>query len=224
MPKKISKAAAAAAAAAAKRPSLSIPASLTERDLPLPKLVVFDLDYTLWPFWIDTHVLPPLKPSPDHAAAFDRRSEAFSFYADVPAILLALPALGVRTAVASRTQAEALARDLLRMLWLVPEGVVEEKAVAKSKQYAWDAFDAGLEMYDRDKVHHFQAIQARTGIAYEDMLFFDDEERNFTTEKLGVTMWLVRDGVTWDEFERGVAEWRKRRARNAAAATADTED
>ena len=43
------------------------------------------------------------------------------------------------------------------------------------------------------------------------MLFFDDEARNRNVEELGVTMYLVRDGVTADVVDRGVREWRKRR-------------
>lgn len=45
------------------------------------------------------------------------------------------------------------------------------------------------------------------------MLFFDDEVRNRNVEALGVTMWLVRDGVTMAEIDNGVREWRRRNGR-----------
>ncbi|KAM3486742.1 hypothetical protein MY8738_000236 [Beauveria namnaoensis] len=202
-----------ASSSSAAEQSSVVPASLTDPDLPLPRLIVFDLDYTLWPYWVDTHVTPPLKANAAHTAATDRHGEDFAFYQDVPLILQLLPRVAgsasttapIKLGVASRTSAVGIARDLLKMLHL-PAVDGQQKA-----RRAGDAFDAGTEIYPGSKIRHFETLQKRTGIAYEDMLFFDDESRNMETEKLGVTMRLIRDGLTWAEVERGVEDWRKRR-------------
>lgn len=198
----------------------TVPASLADPSLPLPRLIVFDLDYTLWPFWVDTHVTPPLKANAAHTSAADRYGEDYAFYSDVPYILQLLPRAGlsshpdtaaantapIKLGVASRTSAPSLARDLLKMLHLPAVADAGLKA-----RRAGEVFDGGMEIYPGSKIKHFETLQKRTGIKFEDMLFFDDESRNMETEKLGVTMRLVRDGVTWAEVEKGVEEWRRRR-------------
>ncbi|KAM9121496.1 magnesium-dependent phosphatase 1-like isoform 2-T2 [Pangshura tecta] len=69
----------------------------------LPGLVVFDLDYTLWPFWVDTHVDPPFQR--DRAGSvLDARGRPVHLYPEVPAVLERLQGLGVPMAAASRLQ------------------------------------------------------------------------------------------------------------------------
>ena len=70
-----------------------------------------------------------------------------------------------------------------------------------------------MQIFPGDKKTHFARIQRNTGIGYEEMLFFDDEVRNRNVESLGVCMWLVTDGVSRDEVDSGIREWRKRRGR-----------
>lgn len=68
------------------------------------------------------------------------------------------------------------------------------------------------EVYPKNKVVHFKKIQQASGIAYEDMVFYDDEYDNIEDIKeLGVTAIYIEDGngLTWSVFKHGLLEHAK---------------
>ncbi|PVG01202.1 magnesium-dependent phosphatase-1 [Serendipita vermifera] len=168
----------------------------------LPQLVAFDLDYTLWDMWIDTHATGPLRRSGDKLnQVLDRYGEEISFYPEIAYILHAIEDK-TTLALCSRTCAPDLAREALRLLLVPPKPGEEAKR-------AIDYFPQ-KEIYPGSKIKHFKALHQKTGIPYSEMLFFDDESRNAEVELLGVTFVLVRHGTDQKTFWKGVEKWRAR--------------
>lgn len=174
---------------------------------------------------------PPLKAYESGARVRDSYGESFRFYDDVGNVLAGLRALEIKVAAASRTHAPELAREMLKLLKLPVKpvdrfggagGVAGTGGSAGSGNVngsggggsvkAIEFFDR-MEIYPGSKKRHFEKLREGMGLACEEMLFFDDESRNREVESLGVVMWLVKDGVSNDEIDKGVLSWRKRNRR-----------
>jgi len=184
-------------------------------DGPLPKCVVFDLDFTLWDCWCDTHVTPPMKRRGDDVnKVYDRHGDPLSFYRDVPGILLQLHRSKIHVAAASRTHAPKVARQILTELLIPGSFNSDNDDPLKARKEggtvpAIKLFDS-MEIYPGSKMEHFRELNRKTGIPFEDMLFFDDESRNREVAKLGVTFVLVPNGGTTRQlFESGLEAWRQ---------------
>lgn len=99
---------------------------------------------------------------------------------------------------------------MLKGLHIIPSFSDNPAAVNHRSVRALEYFDY-IQIFPSTKTQHFSRIQQASGLSYEDMLFFDDEARNINVQtELGVTFCLVRDGMTKEEVDRGVWEWRRR--------------
>ena len=146
-----------------------------------------------------------------HASLCENRSgESFAFYTEVPSLLRAARSANISLSLASRTHTPDLAQQLLRFLQ-VPQAISAAGNAGSTSSAKANDFFVHPQIFPGDKRTHLRNLNRLTGTPFEDMLFFDDESRNRNVESLGACFWLVRDGVTRDEVDNGVSEWRKRK-------------
>ncbi|KAK0550266.1 hypothetical protein OC846_003746 [Tilletia horrida] len=147
---------------------IALTASLEElkNSGPLPSVFVFDLDYTLWPLWVDTHVDPPLKRrGQDLNCVYDRSGTSLSFFPHVSTILFFLKRNKIPIGIASRTSAPDAARQALRGLHIVDTAGPEEEQTPVPAISLCDH----MEIYPGSKIRHFKSIQKALGHEFEDM-------------------------------------------------------
>ena len=157
----------------------------------IPGLIVFDLDFTLWDCggrWIDCTAWPFRS---EEGRVFDRQDSEFHLYANVRDILSDLEEQDCDLALASRTSQPSWAT------WLL-----EEWNLTGKFRYQ--------EIYPGSKVEHFQRLSEQSGLAFSEMLFFDDEERNIVeVGELGVTAIHVTSGVSHEHLQAGLQQWKQ---------------
>ena len=143
-----------------------------------PKLFVFDLDFTLWDAggtWCD-HLDPPFEII--SGRIFDSMGTELKLYPGTIDILEELKYEYIDIGIASRTGKPDWARELLDLL-----------NVREYFKYE--------EIYPGSKITHFKRLRNKSGLNYEDMIFFDDEPRNITeVSELGVECILVKNGIS----------------------------
>lgn len=138
----------------------------------LPKLVVFDLDATVWLPELYT-LRPPNGLQEPWRPKLGMDVKLIDGVADILRWLAASEDRP-KLAIASRTQKRAWARSLLRQIEVI-DGITLEKLCGGSASSALrQRGDGRVQIFPGDKQEHMSKLSAATGVAYTDMLFFDD--------------------------------------------------
>lgn len=147
------------------------------------KLFVFDLDFTLWnagdTFCSETQ--PPYRWRGDKL--IDEHERWIRLYPDTTNVLAQLSADNKLIAAASRTHQPLWANDLLQLFKI-------------------DRYFACKEIYAGNKITHLKNIHEFFKVPYNQMVFFDDEQRNIDdVATLGVHCVLISNGIKLDDIQ-----------------------
>ena len=156
----------------------------------LPKLIVFDLDNTLW-----TPELYQIRQP--HVPVIDKDIRLFE---QVVSILEFCKAANISLGIASRTNKVIWAKQLLQDFQLTPT-------------YFMNSHNS-IQIYPGSKTTHFAKLKQATGYSYADMMFLDDDVHMNLQEissQLGVLCVHTPNGVTAEHVYKSLLVYNERK-------------
>jgi magnesium-dependent phosphatase 1 len=164
----------------------------------LPQLAVFDLDDTLWTpeMWLLSG--SPFTRDDSSGRVFDRKGQHVYLFNEAKSVLEAIHVNhngAIKVGYASRTEYPEWAMECLKLI----------RVGQSSTMY--DIMHIA-EIYPSNKIKHFKNIHKKTGISYEEMVFFDNEYRNIQdVSTLGVVCVYTPDGMTRKAWQEGLSKY-----------------
>ncbi len=174
----------------------------------VPSVIVFDLDYTLWPYFMDLHVKPPIKKRETNAGieVVDKFGNGRKAFKDVTMIIKTLREKCLHKnghlAIASKSSTYAQAMKGIDI-------------------YGWSKYFSSFQIYSTSKTKHMAEIKKELKFEnFSQVLFFDDCRQNIrSTASLGVTPILVSDrtGLDMETICKGLTEYDTRRKQTSSS-------
>ncbi|KAJ0404790.1 hypothetical protein P43SY_003466 [Pythium insidiosum] len=220
--------------------------SIARRWEHIPRLVVFDLDFTLW--YPEMYELDgaPFKKNPVTGVVTDRSGEQVHFFPAVHSVLSVLTTDlqfkgTTEVAVASKTTEPHWAKTCMKLMDVdvqrihVNAGAADDDDDDKSDVAPADELEKTRlqslvdyeAIYPRNKRVHFQQLKEQSGVEYEDMLFFDNEYGNIVdVGRLGVVCAYCPQGLSEGSWLQGMEAFQnaKNKNKNKNADASSTHD
>ncbi|CAL0311851.1 unnamed protein product [Lupinus luteus] len=177
----------------------------------LPRLIVFDLDYTLWPFYCECYY----------------EDEMPYLYPQARGILCALKEKGIDMAIASRSPTPKIAKTFLNKLGIQSLFVAQE--IFSSRTHKTDHFQRihrktgipyGSMLFFDDEDRNIEGVKSSSIISFVSVLrgnyIFIWNSRNLNiliilfyvqVSKMGVISILVGNGVNLEALRKGLSEF-----------------
>ena len=145
-----------------------------------PKVIVFDLDHTIWPFYVDLQVVPPFRKKNcfGREVIVDSNDSEIECFKDIKKILNTLKwhcfKNSEHLAVASKALSNQVAFELIDL-------------------FGFNEYFSSVQIYSMPKTQHINAIKQEIQFEnYNQVLFYDDNKFNIRdTKQMGVFSFLV---------------------------------